>query len=190
ATGKANAGDLYPARMPRETRWIGAPLAAIALAVLLPLLLAPKPPEPPPEDLATRALVAQQIQDLLKRHENDALGVQDQKRLEAIKNLAERIKDPESNKKDLLAELAKLQSQLDKEKQEAAGRKLELEKNAAKLASGEDAKDAKRDMDAGRFREAANKVKKKLEELEKQLAEEQKKSPPDKAKIEQLKKRI
>ena len=120
----------------------------------------------------------------------DALAAQDQKKLEAIKNLSERIKDQEISKKDLLAELAKLQSQLDKDKEQLGGKKLELEKNAAKLAAGEDAKDAKKDMDAGRFREAANKVKKKSEELQKQLEEELKKTPPDKAKIEQLKKRI
>jgi len=46
----------------------------------------------------------------------------------------------------------------------------------SKLARGEDARDAQRDMDAGRYREAANKVKKKIGELEKELAEKQRKN--------------
>jgi hypothetical protein len=190
ATGRADAMDLYPTRVPPEVHWIPAPLVAAALAVLLPILLAPKPPEPTAKDLATRARAAERLQELVRQRDQDRLTVQEQKRLDAVKNLAERIQNQQASKKDLLAEVARLQSQLDKDKEQLTSKKLELEKNAAKLASGEDTKDAKRDMDAGRFREAANKVKKKAADLRKQLEEELKKTPPDRIKIEQLTKRL
>ena len=190
ATGKAGADELYPAQMPREVRWLPAPIAVAALTLLLPILLAPKPAGPSAEELAARALAAEQIQKLLSAREKDPLSKADQHQLEGLKNLAERLKQEDASKKQALAELAKLQSQLDKERQELESKKLEIEKNSAKLSAGEDAKDAKRDMDAGRYREAANKVKKKIEELQKKLEEEAKKKEPNKASIEGLKNRV
>ena len=71
----------------------------------------------------------------------------------------------------------------------AEGRKLAAEKNAARLAKGEDTKDARRDMDAGRYREAANKVRKKIKELEKKLREAIEKKA-GKLEIEKLRKQL
>ena len=133
---------------------------------------------------------ADELDDLLKRWEDRVSEMLDPSQLQGVKNLAEKLRDPDMDKRKSLAELAKLASQLDKERKELDSQKLQIEKNSAKLARGEDFKDAKRDMDGGRYREAANKVRKKIADLQKKLEEELKKKKGDKVEIEKLKKQI
>src|SRR5690606_10078370 len=74
-------------------------------------------------------------------------------------------------------------------RRELEGRKLAAEKNATRLAKGEDLKDARRDMEGGKYREAAAKVQKKIEELQKKI-EELKKAKADQLEIEKMEQRL
>ncbi len=188
ATGKARSRDLYPTSTPREVKWLPAPV----LAVLVPIFVDwsnEEPPPPPPAPIVRAALdeSAAWLEELANRAE-DALADLRLESIQKVKNLSDALKEKIS-KRDAMAELARLASQLDKERKDLESRRMELEKNAAKLARGEDAKDARRDMDAGRYREAANKIKKKLAKLEEELAEKLRKKA-GKMEIEKIKKRI
>ena len=189
ATGKATASELYPLRATREIRWLPLPLAAAALAVIIDVSNTPTLPPASPELGPVKLAAADALDNLLQRHLQDVPGLLDDKQLERIKSLADRLRDIDLDKRQSLAELARLASQLDKERRRLESERLEVEKNAAKLARGEDVADARRDMDAGRYREAAQKIKKKIEQLREQLEEAQKRKQ-GKLEIEQLKKQI
>jgi hypothetical protein len=188
ATGRASARELYPLRMTRELRWLPLPVAAAALAIFIDLSNAPMLAPPNPDLAPILRSGADEIEKILQQRE-DQLALAERSQLDRIKELANRLRDPDLDKRQSLAEVAKLASQLDKERKQLESEKLKVEKNAAKLARGEDVADAQRDMDAGRYREAAHLVKKKIEKLEKELEEAQRK-PQGKIEIEKLKDRI
>jgi len=182
---------VFPAQMPREARWLPYPVLGCAAALLFLLLTSSTPERKPPsaDEMAVRLNGAQLLQDLQQRLQKDQLSDLDSERLRRLKELEDLLKNEQFSRKDALAELAKLASQLDKQRQELEGRRLAAEKNATRLAKGEDLKDAERDMQGGKYREAATKVEKKIAELKKQL-EELKKNSGDKLEIEKLEKRI
>jgi hypothetical protein len=184
ATGRAAGQRLYPVKLPRESRWLPLPVVAIVAALVLPLLTAPKPPPPPPGLDAARAHAAAALLELVQRPQSQPTAPE-LERLRQLEMLARKLELEQLTKKDMLAEIARLATQLDKERKRIEAERLRLEKNAAKLARGEEMKDAQRDMDAGRYREAANKVKKKIEELERRI-EEARKRQADKVEIEKL----
>ena len=188
ATGLVGAERLYPLQAPREARLLPLPAAAITVALLWPVLMASRPPQPTLAEREALERGAQTLLDVLQRHRADALGDMDLERQKRIQDLIDRLKREDMGKRDSLAEIAKLASQLDQERKDLEQKKLQVEKNATKLTSGEDAKDARSDMDAGRYREAANKLKKKVKELEKLLEEAKKKM--DKLAIEKLQQRL
>jgi hypothetical protein len=196
ACARAGAGgpgiaEVYPMEVPREARWLPYPALGCAAALLFLLFTSSRPPERvvPPEVAAARMRTADALQDLRKKLEKDQLSDADAERLRQLKQLEEMLKNLQVDRKDVLAELAKIASQLDKQRQELEAQKLQAEKNASRLAKGEDLKDAKRDMDGGKFREAANKVERKIAELQKQI-DEAKKKGADKLEIEQMEKKL
>lgn len=186
-----DARTVYPTEMPREARWLPYPVAGCAAALLFLLLTSSTPGVTPPSaaEMDVRLSGAQLLQDLQQRLQKDPLSEVDSERLQRLKELEEMLKNEHFSRKDTLAELAKLASQLDKQRQDLEGKKLAAEKNATRLAKGEDLKDAERDMQGGKYREAATKVEKKIKELEKKL-EELKKNNGDKLEIEKLEQRL
>jgi len=187
ATGRATTRELYPATVPAGLKWLPAPL----VACLVPILVDWSnyvPPEPPSQEVREVLDDGAAWLDEILDGRQDQLASIDKSIVDRIKNLSDTLRE-EEDKRAAMAELARLASQLDKERKDLEGRKLELEKNASKLARGEDARDAQRDMDAGRYREAANKVKKKIADLEKELAEKREQKSA-KVEIEKLQKRI
>ena len=190
ATGRVASSELYPLRAPREMRWLPAPLAAALLAVLLPILTAPTPPPLNPALPPVLTAGANELEALEQRWRELLAGeIGTPRLLEGVKSAAQKMREAEMDKRQSLAELARLASQLDKARKEMQQQKLLVEKNAAKLARGEEFKDVRRDMEAGRYREAANRVRKKLADLEKKLKEAIEKKA-GKLEIEKLKKRI
>lgn len=186
-----DAATVFPTEVPREARWLPYPAVGCAAALLFLLFTSSTPPNHTPSaaEMDVRFSGAQVLQELRERLAKDALSDLDHERLERLKQLEEILENDKFGRKDALAELAKLASQLDRERQELESKKLAAEKNATRLAKGEDMKDAQRDMEGGRYREAANKVEKKIQELEKKL-EELKKQNADKLEIEKLQQRI
>lgn len=190
ASGRVGAGELYPMRAPREMSWLPPPLAAALLAVLLPILTAPTPRPPNPAVAPMLVAGADALAALQERWRDQLaeLGATPEL-LQGLKNSAEKLREAEMDKRQSLAELARLASQLDKARKEMQQQKLLVEKNAAKLARGEEFKNVQRDMEAGRYREAANRVREKLKELEKKLKEAVEKKA-GKLEIEKLKKQM
>ncbi|MEZ5966502.1 MAG: hypothetical protein R3F56_21885 [Planctomycetota bacterium] len=186
-----DARTVFPTRVPREARWLPYPLAGCAAALLFLLFTSSTPPlkTPSVEEMNVRLNGAQLLQDLQQRLQKDQLSELDSERLQRLKELEELLKNERFSRKDTLAELAKLASQLDKQRQELEGKKLAAEKNATRLAKGEDLQDAERDMQGGKYREAATKVEKKIAELQKKL-DELKKNNGDKLEIEKLEQRV
>lgn len=171
ATGRAGTKELYPTAMPRELRWLPLPILVCVAAIVFEWSTTPPPPPPPPPHVvAALDTTAKWLEDLANKHDPEINDLPSEL-LEALKNAALALRSPDVDKRKALAELARLATQLDREKENFEARKMQLEKNVAKLARGEDAKDIQRDMDAGRYREAANKVKKKITELEKKIRE-------------------
>ncbi|MBK8980607.1 MAG: hypothetical protein IPM29_32285 [Planctomycetes bacterium] len=174
----------------RSLRWAWAPLAVAVVAMGAWYLDRPTPPAPPPPVTDAEVLAeADRLDELLSELPGTALDRMPGDLADRLRELAERLKNGELTRRDAMAEVARLSSQLDRERQDLDGKRLEMQERAARLAKGEDALDAKRDMDSGRFREAANKVKKKLRELEEQLREAEEKND-GKIDIEALKRRI
>jgi hypothetical protein len=171
ATGRAGARDLYPAALAPEHRWLPLPAAAIAAGLLFPLLT--KPPEPPPDPRLPEVLAsaADRLHELARQRESELTDPDLRDRMQQLNDLAERFANEQLTKKESLAELARLASQLDRKRDELEQRKLEIEQTAAKLARGEEMQDVRRDMDAGKYREAAQKVRKKIEAAQKKLDE-------------------
>lgn len=172
ATGGAAGRTLFPLRWPREVRWIWAPATAIAIAATLPLWR-PAPVEPVRSPRFDAALLdaADAVERLLADTPELDPSRLDKELLERMRSLAEAFRKGDVSKAELLAEIARLASQLDDARQDEENRRLAAEKNAARLAKGEDAADSRSDIDAGRYREAANKIEKKIADLERQLAE-------------------
>jgi hypothetical protein len=196
ACAKASAGglparDVFPTQVPREARWLPYPALCCAAALLFLFFTSSTPPRRPPSaaEMEARMSGAQALQDIRERILKDQPSELDSERLRRLKELEDLLKNEQINRKDALAELAKLASQLDKERQELEGKKLAAEKNATKLAKGEDLKDAQRDMEGGKYREAAAKVEKKIKELQKKL-DELKKNNADKLEIEKMEQRL
>ena len=189
ATGRVPASELYPLQAPREVRWLPAPLATAALLLMLPVLTAPTPPPPDPGLRPALSAGANALDMLEERWRDQLAELANPKLLEGVKASAAKLRELEIDKRQSLAELARLASQLDKARKEMQQQKLLVEKNAAKLARGEEFKDVRRDMEGGRYREAANRVRKKLADLEKKLKEAIEKKA-GKLEIEKLKKRM
>lgn len=185
-----DARAVYPTEIPREARWLPYP-ALICAAALLFLFNSSTPGRLPPSaaEMSTRLSGAEALAELRQRFPKDDISELDSEKLKRLEELEKLLKNEQFNRKDALAELAKLASQLDKQRQDLEGKKLAAEKNATRLAKGEDLKDAQRDMEAGKYREAASKVEKKIKELEKKL-EELKKNQGDKLEIEKLQQRL
>ncbi len=189
ATGRAGAGDLYPVAVPREARWMPLAAAVFAGGILFQILNAP---EPPPEDPRLRAALpaaAKLLEDLARRQELELSGALADQVIPKVKELADKLRDELMTKKESLAELARLASQLDRKREDLESRKLEIEKNASKLARGEEMQDVRRDMDAGKYREAAQKVRKKIESQQKKL-EEARQRAAGKLEIDALQKKL
>lgn len=192
ATGaQLGAREVFPTELPRETRWLPLPAAACAAAMLFALFTSatPFPRGPSAAEMQARLQGSEMLRDLRERIEKDSLSEIDSERLNRLKELEDVLKKEQFDRKDTLAELARLASQLDKERQELEGKRLEAEKNATRLAKGEDLKDAQRDMEGGKFREAATKIEKKIKEVERKL-EEAKKNKADKLEIEKLEQKL
>ena len=185
------ARDVFPTEVPREARWLPYPALGCAAALLFLFLTSSTPDTAPPSvaEMDARVTGAQTLQDIRERILKENPSELDSERLRRLKELEDLLKNEQVNRKDALAELAKLASQLDKERQELEGKKLVAEKNATKLAKGEDLKDAQRDMEGGKYREAAAKVEKKIKELQKKL-DELKKNNGDKLEIEKMEQRL
>jgi hypothetical protein len=189
ATGRAGERELYPRALPRHVRLVPLAVVAALAGAFVRWQAMPEPDEISPAVAAALKDSAAWIEDLANRDKDQPLSELRADAIERMKSLAEVLRKEDTDKLQAMAELARLASQLDKERKDLEARKLELEKNAAKLARGEDMQDARRDMDAGRYREAANKVKKKIEDLEKKLKEAIEKKA-GKLEIEKLQKEI
>lgn len=185
------ARQVFPTEVPREARWLPYPALGCAAALLFLFFTSSTPIKLPPSaaEMQARESGAQTLQDIRERILREKPSELDSERLRRLKELEDLLKNEQVNRKDALAELAKLASQLDKERQELEGKKLAAEKNATKLAKGEDLKDAQRDMEGGKYREAAAKVEKKIKELQKKL-DELKKNNADKLEIEKMEQRL
>lgn len=185
------AREVFPTELPRESRWLPVPAVACVAGVLFALFTSAAPAPRLPSAAETQALLqaAELLRDLRERLAKDALSEVDNERLHRLKELEDTLSKEQFDRKDALAELARLASQLDKERQELEGKRLEAEKNATRLAKGEDMKDAQRDMEGGKYREAAAKIEKKIKEVERKL-DEAKQNKADKLEIEKLEQRL
>ncbi len=182
--------DLFPVQWPRFARFTWVPLLVAGLAMVfwaVQTIRSMPVPEPPLSQGALAA--AASLEDLLKDTEHADVSNLTAQDIERLKNLADQLKREQVSRRDALAEVARLASQLDKEREELERKAMAVQKNAARLATGEDSKDAQDDMQAGRYREAAQKVKKKIGELEKKLQEAIEKKL-DKMEIEKLRQRL
>ncbi len=185
------ARDVFPTQLPREGRWLPLPAVGCVAGILFALFTSatPSPRVPSAAEMQARLQGSELLRDLRERIGQDQISELDSERLRRLKELEDTLKKEQFDRKDTLAELARLASQLDKERQELEGKRLEAEKNATRLAKGEDLKDAQRDMEGGKYREAATKVEKKIKEIERKL-EEAKKNNAGKMEIEKLEQKL
>jgi hypothetical protein len=171
-------------------RWSWIPLTAAVAAMGFWYLDRPEP-TPPPAKVTDAAVMAdaERLDDLLDAMPRAALDSLPGDLQDRLRQLSVDLQEGELTRREAMAEVARLASQLDRERREQDAQKLEMQERAARLAKGEDAADARRDMEAGRYREAANRVRKKLQELEEQLQEAEK-NEDSQIDIEELKRRI
>ena len=192
ATGQKTGAELYPSKVPAELKWAVVPALVCLLGMWFTREL-PKPPPPPKNEKLVAAIEdgARWLEKLLDKYSgmNVSLPGVDEQLLKSAENMLQELREEDFDKRRTLSSLAKLASQLDTKRRELEARRVELQKRASKLARGQDAKQARQDMDAGRYGEAARKIKKKLAELEEELKKKLSQKAA-KVEIEKLKKRI
>lgn len=182
ATARVAPAQVYAYSMPREGRWLPLPLLMLLGVVFLS--------GPSTADQAAEAALAAEIaagiegiDELISEQKDKELTKREKEMLERLQELKAKLSERGMDKKDAMAEVAKLLDQLEREDQAA----LEKENKLKELLAGlkEKNKDISDEMQQGDWQDALNKLREKMKELEKEL-EKKKKDGASKEELEKL----
>jgi hypothetical protein len=173
---------VYPYSVPREGYWLPVPALLVAAVVFLPGLGNTRPTE----DFALAASLEQriaQLEEFLSEERDSELSPKQQELLEELQQLKAELDDKQQDRKDTMAEVAKVLENLQKARDEEEQKELELKKLLKGMQDKAGRKDLAEMLMNGEYSDALKKLK---EELGK-LAEELEKLEKEGASPEELK---
>ncbi|MDA1263585.1 MAG: hypothetical protein O2816_00740, partial [Planctomycetota bacterium] len=174
----------YPYAMPREGWWLPVPALLVAAVLLLPGL-SPAKGNKDPEFAKTLADKMAQLDEFMAvRHEQE-LSEKQKELLEQLLELKAELDDEHQDRKDTMAEVAKVLDDLEKARAEEEQKELELKellKSKQEKAGQQDL--AEMIMD-GEYAEAMKKLQEELEKLQEEL-EKMKKDGASPEELKQL----
>lgn len=198
AAAKVEPARVFPWRTPREGWLLPIPLALGALAAFVPGWLSAAPESNPAveEVLAERT---RELSDFVARERGKTISPRREKILKELEELKQTLARKDVDKKDALADLAKMMDELEKERREGEQEKLEIEKLLKEIPAGDKTQAIAQEVEQGDFQQALNKLDELIEELQKKLdemkkngadPEELKKLAEELAKLQELKARL
>ncbi|MFT7679841.1 MAG: hypothetical protein ACI8QC_003846 [Planctomycetota bacterium] len=182
ATARVAPAQVYAYSMPREGRWLPLPLLMLLGVVFLS---GPGSADQAVEAALEAKLAAgvEAIEDILSEEQNEKLSEREKEMLEQLRELKAKLSERGMEKKDAMAEVAKLLDQLEREEEAAK----EGEKKLKELLAGlkEENKDISEEMEKGDWQDALNKLREKMKELEDEI-EKKKKEGASEEELEEL----
>jgi hypothetical protein len=184
ATQRVTPVAVYPMRVPREGRWLAVPVLAVLAVMFLPNILAADQ-ESDLETAQTIEMRVEQLEEILSKETGKELTKQRKELLDELEKLKAKLSRDKVDKKDAMAEIAKMLEDLEKQQEEELKKKLDLKKMLAGLK--EESKDLEDMLKQGDHQDALNKIKEKIDELERKLKEKAKELTPEELeKLEEL----
>lgn len=159
---------VYPYRLTSTGRWSVLPAAGLVLAVLIPA----SGSADSSSNAALMDLLADEtsaLDELLARKTEEPLSPERERLMERLLELQETMAQEGVEKRDVLAEVAELMEELEKQQVEADQQEKELEELAKKLNAGEKNEQLAEEMNNGEYGEAAARVAEMLDELKERL---------------------
>lgn len=171
---------VYPYAMPREGWWLPVPALLVAAVVLLPGLGAGGTKRDPEFEKS--------LEELLSQEEREELSPKQKELLEDLLELKTRLDDEQQDRKDTMAEVAKVLENLQKAREEEQQKELELEKLLKGLQEKSGQKDLTQLVTQGAYDEALKKLQEELEKLREELErkKEEGASPEELKRLEAL----
>lgn len=170
ATASVRPAQAFPFSMPREGWYTPLPALLLAAIIFLPSMLNAEP-EP---DLAVEATLAArvlQLEELISKQRSKTPTRDRDKLVAELERLKEELTREKVDKKDAMAELAKMLDSMD----DAEKKKLEeLKKLLAELKKGARNSEMAQMIEQGQFVESLNKLQEEIEELEKKIKDAKK----------------
>lgn len=178
------ASQIYPYAMPREGWWLPVPALLVAAVLLLPGFFA----EEASADTAfeeLKELGIEAIEDFISQERQKELTPRQKELLEELEKLKAELSGQKMDRKDTMAEVAKMLDQLEQERTQDEKKAQELKKLLKSLQEETGKKDLEESLQNGDYQEALNKLREELEELQKKL-EQMKKEDASPEELEQL----
>lgn len=185
------AAEVYPYQVPREGRWLPVPALIFVVALLVPVLTAPSAVanEAFEESLEERI---EALEELLSIEREKALSPKALELLEELQKLQSELDKDQVDKKDTQAEVARMLDRLKKERDEEREKEQELRKLLKALQENTAKKDLDPSLQQGDYQKALNKLREELEELQKELEKKRKEgaTPEELKELEELIKKL
>jgi hypothetical protein len=187
AADRVEPSTVYPFAMPREGWWLPVP-ALLVLAVVLLQGLTNADPKPDPAFEQSLEQRLNQLDELLSQEHNKSLTPRQRETLEELLQLKAELDNKENDRKDTMAEVAKVLENLQKARDKEQEKELELKKLLKGLQEKAGQKDLAEFMMKGDYQSALNKLQEKIDELREQLKKmkEEGASPEEIKQLEEL----
>jgi hypothetical protein len=174
-------------KMPRECYLLPLPILLTLGFLLLPAWVTPADAR---AEVVRETLEAQamRIADYVAYESSRSPSTGKRRVLARLEKLAAELTRKKISKKDAMAELAKLMKELDGEKEEERKKREELRRLIRNFQTNEKNRDLADSLNKGNYQDAANRVKRLLEELRRKAKKLAKKKHKTKAEFEELRK--
>lgn len=188
AAAAVKPARVYPLVIPREGWLLPLPALLVAAVLLLPGLLNAEP-EPDPLVEQVVGANAEELRDLLSREREKEQTPRRKEVVAELEKLLSELEREKLDKKDTLAEVAKMLEKLREEREREQKDKEELKKLLESLRQSEKTKELAEAAERGDYDDALTKLEELIDELEKKL-EQMKKDGASEEELAALEKKI
>ena len=163
-------GEVYPMALPREGRWLPLPALLVALALVLPMFFAEQAKGDPEFEASLEDRI-EELEELLSEERKKEKSPLREKLLEELEELKAELDGEKVDRKDTMAEVAKLREQLEDERERETKKLEDLKKLLKGLQQQAGQENMARMVEQGQFQDALQKLREKIEELQKKIEE-------------------
>ncbi len=179
---------VYPYAMPREGWWMPLPALLVAAVIFLPGLTGGDPMGDPEFEATVEDRLGK-LDEMLSQERDAELSPKQKELLDELLKLQAEVDQPQLDRKDTQAEVAKVLDNLRKARDEEQKKELELKKLLKGMQEKAGTKDLAEFMMKGAYNEAMKKLKEELEELREKL-EKMRKEGASPEELKQLEEQI
>lgn len=177
---------VYPYRLPREGWWLPVPALFVAAVLFLPALFQEPVLADTPFEQSLQERI-EELEELLSVEERKELTEKQKELMEELEKLKAELSGAEVDRKDTMAEVAKLLERLEEQREAEERKELELKKLLKGLQEDTGDKELQQQLEDGDYQQALNELREELEELKKKLEEMKREgaSPEELAQLEE-----